>query len=256
MCKPTVPLPPFQPIYTNRSPTLTLPPFCLHIQLTPHQCSMLHKQIQAFRSHKASSKCSRPPAVRIQCSSLPNRPAQSQQNTASEPSSRDRRDFLLQLAVGLPAAASLLSAGPAAAENVVAAFLKSRRTANGGAKLLNPLYVAQRRLQEASALLSQNAEPAAEDLTTALQLVRSSSLNCYIFEALPDDTFETRASLLTQKYELSVSSCYLGTVHLLTKSQAVTGARSGCTLHRHGFRHCSNALSPVRLSIAILPFES
>lgn len=62
------------------------------------------------------------------------------------------------------------------------------------------------RLQEASALLAQTSEPAAEDLTAALQLVRSSSLNCYMFEALPDDTFETRASLLTQQYELSVST--------------------------------------------------
>lgn len=75
----------------------------------------------------------------------------------------------------------------------------------GGAKLLNPLYVAQQRLQAASDLLSQGTQP--EELTAALQLVRSSSLNCYMFEALPDDTIETRASLLTQKYELSVSSC-------------------------------------------------
>jgi hypothetical protein len=59
---------------------------------------------------------------------------------------------------------------------------------------------------QASALLSQTPEPATQELTAALQLVRSSSLNCYLFEALPDDTFETRASLLTQKYELSVSS--------------------------------------------------
>lgn len=37
----------------------------------------------------------------------------------------------------------------------------------------------------------------------ALQLVRASSLNCYMFEALPDDTIETKASLLTQQLELS-----------------------------------------------------
>jgi hypothetical protein len=64
--------------------------------------------------------------------------------------------------------------------------------------------VAQRRLQEASNLLTQGSQP--EDITAVLQLVRSSSFNCYMFEALPDDTIETRASLLTQKYELSVSS--------------------------------------------------
>jgi hypothetical protein len=101
----------------------------------------------------------------------------------------------------------VLLPGSAAAENGYITWWKSRRTVNGGAKLLNPLYVAQRRLQEASDLLKQSSELGGEDLTAALQLVRSSSLNCYMFEALPDDTIETRASLLTQKYEFSVSNC-------------------------------------------------
>lgn len=119
------------------------------------------------------------------------------------------RRQLLQLASTVPlVAVSQLLAGPAAAENVYTAWWKSRRTANGGAKLLNPLYVAQQRLQEAFNLLQQGS--GVDDLTAALQLVRSSSLNCYIFEASPDDTIETKASLLTQKLELSVSD--LGTV--------------------------------------------
>lgn len=120
-------------------------------------------------------------------------------------SNLDRRSTLLQLATAIPAAASLLVPGPAAAQNGFVTWWKSRRSANGGAKLLAPLYVAQRRLQEASDLLKQSSSLGSDDVTAALQLVRSSSLNCYIFEALPDDTIETKASLLTQKWELSVS---------------------------------------------------
>jgi hypothetical protein len=238
---------------------------------------MLQKSATAqFGSQKTVTGCQRTPAVRIQCSSAGSRPAQPTQPTQTASQARpsqDRRSFLLQLAT----TATLLQAGPALAENGFVQWWKSRRSANGGAKLLNPLYVAQARLQEvglchlhaaaletahsmlttaytgnidtdcypecchccphmaeasdapsvaqqphgslkrpschgtqASALLSQTPEPAAQELTAALQLVRSSSLNCYMFEALPDDTFETRASLLTQQYELSVRSSRFG----------------------------------------------
>jgi hypothetical protein len=92
----------------------------------------------------------------------------------------------------------------------------------GGAKLLNPLYVAQRRLQEASNLLAQGIQP--EDVTAALQLVKSSSLKCYKFEALPDDTIKTRASLLTQKYELSVSSSSASQTLPQQRADAATAA--------------------------------
>lgn len=79
---------------------------------------------------------------------------------------------------------------------------KSRRTVNGGAKLLNPIYVAQQRLQQAADLLSSGSADSQVALE-ALQLVRASSLNCFMFEPLESDTFETKASILTQKYELS-----------------------------------------------------
>jgi len=129
-------------------------------------------------------------------------------------SNLDRRSTLLQLATAIPAAASLLVPGPAAAQNGFVTWWKSRRSANGGAKLLAPLYVAQRRLQEASDLLKQSSSLGSDDVTAALQLVRSSSLNCYIFEALPDDTIETKASLLTQKWELSVSHVGTDSINL------------------------------------------
>lgn len=79
---------------------------------------------------------------------------------------------------------------------------KSRRTQNGGAKLLNPIYVAQQRLQQAAELLG-NGSVNSEVATEALQLVRASSLNCFLFEPLESDTLETKASIMTQKLELS-----------------------------------------------------
>jgi hypothetical protein len=100
-----------------------------------------------------------------------------------------------------PAAAEELTVAQAAAGGFIE-WWKSRRTANGGYKLLAPLYAAQQRLQQASDVLSAEALGSTE-LLSALQLVRASSLNCYMFEALPDDTIETKASLLTQKFELS-----------------------------------------------------
>lgn len=42
-----------------------------------------------------------------------------------------------------------------------------------------------------------------DSASDVLQLVRSSSLNCYAFEALPTDTLETRASLFTASSKLS-----------------------------------------------------
>jgi hypothetical protein len=107
----------------------------------------------------------------------------------------------LQGATAHPAAAEELTVAQAAAGGFID-WWKSRRTLNGGFKLLAPLYAAQQRLQQASDVLSAE-EVGNEQLLSALQLVRASSLNCYMFEALPDDTIETKASLLTQKFELS-----------------------------------------------------
>jgi hypothetical protein len=107
----------------------------------------------------------------------------------------------LQGASSNPVAAEELTVAQAAAGGFID-WWKSRRTANGGYKLLAPLYAAQQRLQQASDVLNAEAVGNTE-LLEALQLVRASSLNCYMFEALPDDTIETKASLLTQKFELS-----------------------------------------------------
>lgn len=109
----------------------------------------------------------------------------------------------LQGANANPAAAEELTVAQAAAGGFID-WWKSRRTVNGGYKLLAPLYAAQQRLQQASDVLSTEAVGSTE-LLSALQLVRASSLNCYMFEALPDDTIETKASLLTQKFETKLS---------------------------------------------------
>ncbi|GIL46592.1 hypothetical protein Vafri_3550 [Volvox africanus] len=75
---------------------------------------------------------------------------------------------------------------------------KARKRANS-AKLIAPIKVAQQRLEAASAMLADGSGSMLE----VLQLVRSSSLNCYLFEALPSDTLETRASLFTQSSNFS-----------------------------------------------------
>jgi hypothetical protein len=92
----------------------------------------------------------------------------------------------------LPAAAAATeeAAGTSLGQAVAGSFVgwwKSRRSANGGAKLLAPLRVAQRRLADAGELLqgALDSDPTPDTLVQALQLVRSSSLNCYVFEVRP-----------------------------------------------------------------------
>ncbi|GLC43159.1 hypothetical protein PLESTB_000856800 [Pleodorina starrii] len=75
---------------------------------------------------------------------------------------------------------------------------KSRKRANS-AKLIAPIKVAQQRLEAASVMLANGSG----SMVDVLQLVRASSLNCYLFEALPTDTLETRASLFSQSSNLS-----------------------------------------------------
>jgi len=108
----------------------------------------------------------------------------------------------------VPAEASIAND---AARGVVA-FWKSRQSQNGGIKLLAPLRVAQRRLEEASTMLDNAAVSTQIDaavgvdeaaVAEVLQRVRASSLNCYAFDAFDYDTIETKASLITQKFEIS-----------------------------------------------------
>lgn len=167
---------------------------------------LLERVSQPFGTCLASN---RKMATVVRCSSSSN----SSSSVKSSSAAVDRRAVLAQLAasagclVGLQgaitntAAAEELTVAQAAAGGFID-WWKSRRTVNGGFKLLAPLYAAQQRLQQASDVLGAEAVGSSE-LLAALQLVRASSLNCYMFEALPDDTIETKASLFTQKFELS-----------------------------------------------------
>lgn len=83
-----------------------------------------------------------------------------------------------------------------------AAFWKSRQRQNGGIKLLAPLRVAQKRLNDAAQAL-ENVTRIDLAAAKALEMVRSSSLNCYEFEPDPEADLETRTSLFTQRYKLS-----------------------------------------------------
>lgn len=162
---------------------------------------------QRLTKHTRSCRSSTS-AVSIKCSAHDSnaRPQQSHPQQQQV----DRRHVLSCITSACILGLQGLAPGPAAAEvdlkkAVASTFVdwwKSRRTINGGAKLLAPIYVAQQRLQQASELL--NKSPVDSDVALeALQLVRASSLNCFMFEPLESDTIETRASILTQKYELS-----------------------------------------------------
>lgn len=78
---------------------------------------------------------------------------------------------------------------------------KSRKRANSD-KLIAPIKVAQQRLEKAGEMLTA-AEANGGNVLDVLQMVRASSLNCYVFEALPGDSLETRASLFTQTSNLN-----------------------------------------------------
>ena len=94
---------------------------------------------------------------------------------------------------------SVAGAARPAGANPIGEFLRSRQRLNGGAKMLAPVKLARARLQSAATFL-EIATP--DGLSAALQAVRASSLNCYVFDALADDTLETRASLVTQQLRL------------------------------------------------------
>ncbi|KXZ53068.1 hypothetical protein GPECTOR_8g61 [Gonium pectorale] len=112
------------------------------------------------------------------------------------PAVLDRRGALLgALAVFAGAAVDPAQAGVL---DGTVEWWKGRKRANS-AKLIAPIKVAQQRLEAASAMLANGSGSAVD----VLQLVRASSLNCYLFEALPGDSIETRASLVTQSSGLS-----------------------------------------------------
>ncbi|GAX81642.1 hypothetical protein CEUSTIGMA_g9070.t1 [Chlamydomonas eustigma] len=102
-------------------------------------------------------------------------------------------------------------------ESLKGLLLKAQRQ-DGGAKMLAPFIVAQQRLRQADSSLEAAAAIASRsvaegspspmidtlpDLTASLRAVRASSLNCYLFEALPGDDTDTRASLITQQINIA-----------------------------------------------------
>jgi hypothetical protein len=127
---------------------------------------------------------------------LPQRPAGVTQDIAQHDAVLSKRSLLV---AGLALATFAGNAAPAQADaaQAIVEFWKSRQTQNSD-KLLAPIKVAQRRLADAAAMLDQPS-----GLGQALQTVRASSMNCYVFDALSDDTIETKASLFTQEFKLS-----------------------------------------------------
>ncbi|CAL8460512.1 g41 [Coccomyxa elongata] len=77
-------------------------------------------------------------------------------------------------------------------------FLRDRQRSNAGQFILSPIKASKQRLETAmKALEAQNVyDPDPLIYKTALSLVRSASLNCYIFPASEGDTIETKMSLL------------------------------------------------------------
>jgi len=83
----------------------------------------------------------------------------------------------------------------------IVSFWKGAQRQNGGAKILAPIRGALQRLSVASKMIE--GSPDQPQLSEALQLVRVSSMNCYIYEADDTDSTETRASLLTQQLKFA-----------------------------------------------------
>lgn len=82
---------------------------------------------------------------------------------------------------------------------------------DGGSKLLAPFGSAKIKLEEAKVALAAAAQaaasnggsPPADSILDALKAARTSSLNCFVFEPLSGDNTETRASLITQQFQIA-----------------------------------------------------
>lgn len=105
----------------------------------------------------------------------------------------------------LAAPMQLLGPSTPAHASAIGDFLRSRQRADGGGKLIAPLKVAEKRLQNAQKLLkaaSASSSPSTA-LNAVLQEVRNASLNCYIFEVEDADSLETKTSVMTQQMGIS-----------------------------------------------------
>eukprot|EP00798_Chlamydomonas_sp_ICE-L_P018004 gene18004-24413_t len=120
---------------------------------------------------------------------------------SSRSSEHSRRGILGGIMGGVSLLTLVQDPAPAEARTAVGMALgeawKNVQRQNGGMKILAPIRGAIEKLTEGGALLEVASTP--EELTAALKTIRGSSLNCYVFEALPTDDFATRASLATQQ---------------------------------------------------------
>jgi len=106
---------------------------------------------------------------------------------------------------------------PPAAASALGDFWRSRQAQNGGAKILAPVRVAERKIQEARNTLSESST--ADDYRAILPLVHAASLNCYIYDVDENNTtFEERASLYQQSLGGAIEVC---TFKLLLKNVAL-----------------------------------
>uniref|UniRef100_A0A7S3QL94 Uncharacterized protein n=1 Tax=Dunaliella tertiolecta TaxID=3047 RepID=A0A7S3QL94_DUNTE len=114
------------------------------------------------------------------------------------------RRALLSL-FGIASGSMLLHGEPAVASdfgNSLAKIWRDRQKANIDIYLA-PIRLSIRKLTDASALLQESSSSSPGTVyQEALQVVRGSSLNCYLFDPTTDDSIETRASLATQQYKL------------------------------------------------------
>lgn len=120
-----------------------------------------------------------------------------------------RRDLLTGMLVGTATLMGPISPPQAEARTVVgesiAGLWKNIQRQNGGVKILAPIRVAVERLAAADACLDAASTP--DEFISVLKAVRAASVNCYLFEALPGDDFETRASLITQQFVTTADPC-------------------------------------------------
>ncbi|KAJ9533724.1 hypothetical protein QJQ45_026820 [Haematococcus lacustris] len=143
-----------------------------------------------------------------------------------------RRDVAMAMSMLMVARDAPASAGPIG--DSIAAAWRSRQQANRDV-IIAPIKVAQERLEAALLMLDGAQSP--EQFATVLQAVRASSMNCYLYEALPDDSFETRASLVTQQLQFSDPCTYRLIVKNVTglsnEAEASKGSELVATLLRH-----------------------
>eukprot|EP00193_Tetraselmis_chui_P010497 CAMPEP_0177775120 /NCGR_PEP_ID=MMETSP0491_2-20121128/13911_1 /TAXON_ID=63592 /ORGANISM="Tetraselmis chuii, Strain PLY429" /LENGTH=247 /DNA_ID=CAMNT_0019293625 /DNA_START=238 /DNA_END=981 /DNA_ORIENTATION=- len=119
------------------------------------------------------------------------------------------------LAAGVVTLFSAALPTPSVQASALGDFWRSRQSQNGGAKILAPIRATKKKLQDAREMLGSS--PTTDDYAAVLRAVRAASLNCYIYEAGEDASWEERASL----YQQSLGSVEVCTFKLLLKNVAL-----------------------------------